>query len=132
MPIELLIPISRHLVILAFLIVSPLALSSPLKSADQKVDALKENQMKHQDSQKSVNNVNVAERVKRIVAGHMRKSGTIEDTNVSFKDLGFDSLDQVELIMALEDEFHGKISDEDAVKIQTVQQAIDYINEKIK
>ncbi len=42
-------------------------------------------------------------------------------------DLGADSLDQVELVMALEEKFSLNISDEDAAKIETVQQAIDYI-----
>src|SRR5262245_42576912 len=45
-------------------------------------------------------------------------------------DLGADSLDTVELVMALEEEFETEIPDEDAEKITTVQQAIDYINER--
>ena len=45
------------------------------------------------------------------------------------EDLGADSLDTVELVMALEEEFDIEISDEDAEKIQTVQDAVDYINE---
>ena len=44
------------------------------------------------------------------------------------KDLGADSLDTIELIMALEDEFSIEISDDDAEKIETVQQALDYVN----
>ena len=44
-------------------------------------------------------------------------------------DLGADSLDTVELVMALEEEFDIEISDEDAEKIQTVQDAVDYISE---
>ena len=44
-------------------------------------------------------------------------------------DLGADSLDQVELIMAMEEEFSLEISDEDAEKIQTVQDAVNYITE---
>jgi acyl carrier protein len=47
-------------------------------------------------------------------------------------DLGADSLDTVELVMALEEEFETEIPDEDAEKITTVQQAIDYINERRK
>ncbi len=47
-------------------------------------------------------------------------------------DLGADSLDTVELVMALEDHFGIEIPDEDAEKIQTVQQAIDYIKSKIE
>ncbi|MFH2012220.1 MAG: acyl carrier protein [Pseudomonadota bacterium] len=46
-------------------------------------------------------------------------------------DLGADSLDLVELIMALEEEFGKEISDEEAEKIQTVQEAIDYITEHL-
>ena len=45
------------------------------------------------------------------------------------EDLGADSLDTVELVMALEEEFDIEISDEDAEKIQTVQDAIDYLSE---
>ena len=45
------------------------------------------------------------------------------------EDLGADSLDTVELVMALEEEFDIEISDEDAEKIQTVQDAVDYITE---
>ena len=49
-------------------------------------------------------------------------------TEASFMDdLGADSLDTVELVMALEEEFDIEISDEDAEKIQTVQNAIDYV-----
>jgi acyl carrier protein len=47
-------------------------------------------------------------------------------------DLGADSLDTVELVMALEEEFETEIPDEDAEKITTVQQAITYINERRK
>jgi acyl carrier protein len=47
-------------------------------------------------------------------------------------DLGADSLDTVELVMALEDEFEIEIPDEDAEKITTVQQAIDYIENHVK
>lgn len=46
------------------------------------------------------------------------------------EDLNADSLDTVELVMALEEEFETEIPDEDAEKITTVQQAIDYINER--
>jgi len=46
-------------------------------------------------------------------------------------DLGADSLDTVELVMALEEEFDTEIPDDDAEKITTVQQAIDYINKNL-
>ena len=70
---------------------------------------------------------NVEERVKKIVAEQL---GVKEDipTDASFvDDLGADSLDTVELVMALEEEFECEIVDEDAEKITTVQQAIDYV-----
>jgi acyl carrier protein len=47
-------------------------------------------------------------------------------------DLGADSLDTVELVMALEEEFECEIPDEDAEKITTVQQAMDYVNANVK
>ena len=72
----------------------------------------------------------IAERVKQIVAEQL---GVDEDQitpEASFMDdLGAESLDTVELVMALEEEFDIEISDEDAEKIQTVQDAVDYITE---
>lgn len=47
------------------------------------------------------------------------------------EDLGADSLDQVELVMALEEEFDLEIPDSDAEKIQTVQDALDYLDEHV-
>ena len=52
----------------------------------------------------------------------------IKNESSFLDDLGADSLDMVELVMALEDEFETEIPDEEAEKITTVQQAIDYIN----
>ena len=76
---------------------------------------------------------NVAERVKKII---IDKLGVGEDeiTNeASFtKDLGADSLDTVELIMEFEKEFNIAIPDDQAEKIQTVAQAIEYIEENTK
>lgn len=70
----------------------------------------------------------IADRVKDIVVELL---GVEEDKVVngaSFReDLEADSLDLVELIMAFEEEFGGEISDEDAQKIETVGQAVDYI-----
>jgi len=72
----------------------------------------------------------VAERIKQIVAEQLGVDEDQVTTDASFMDdLGADSLDTVELVMALEEEFDIEISDEDAEKIQTVQNAIDYISE---
>jgi acyl carrier protein len=71
----------------------------------------------------------IEERVKKIV---IEQLGVKEDevtNNASFvDDLGADSLDTVELVMALEEEFECEIPDEEAEKITTVQQAIDYVS----
>ena len=72
----------------------------------------------------------VAERVKKIVVEHLNVDGEKVTDNASFiEDLGADSLDTVELVMEFEDEFELSIPDEEAEKIQTVGQAIDYIKE---
>ena len=72
----------------------------------------------------------IGDRVKKIVAEQL---GVKEDevrAEASFvDDLGADSLDTVELVMALEEEFETEIPDEEAEKITTVQLAINYINE---
>ena len=71
----------------------------------------------------------VEERVKKIVVeqlGVKEEEVTIEASFVD--DLGADSLDTVELVMALEEEFKTEIPDEEAENITTVQQAVDYIN----
>ena len=68
------------------------------------------------------------ERIKQIVAEQLGVDEDQVTTEASFMDdLGADSLDTVELVMALEEEFDIEISDEDAEKIQTVQNAIDYV-----
>jgi len=71
----------------------------------------------------------VEERVKKIVVEQLGVGEDQVTPEASFvDDLGADSLDTVELVMALEEEFDTEIPDEEAEKITTVQQAIDYIN----
>ena len=72
----------------------------------------------------------IAERVKQIVAEQLGVDEDQVTNEASFmEDLGADSLDTVELVMALEEEFDIEISDEDAEKIQTVQDAVSYITD---
>ena len=70
----------------------------------------------------------IEQRVKKIVAEQLGVSETDVKSESSFvDDLGADSLDTVELVMALEEEFETEIPDEQAEKITNVQQAVDYI-----
>jgi len=69
------------------------------------------------------------ERVTKIVVEQLGVKADEVKPEASFvEDLGADSLDTVELVMALEEEFETEIPDEEAEKISTVQAAIDYIN----
>jgi len=71
----------------------------------------------------------VEERVKKIVSEQLGVKEEEVKSEASFvEDLGADSLDTVELVMTLEEEFETEIPDEEAEKITTVQLAIDYIN----
>lgn len=71
---------------------------------------------------------NVDQRVKKIVAEQLGvNESEIKNESRFVDDLGADSLDTVELVMALEEEFETEIPDEEAEKITTVQQATDYI-----
>jgi acyl carrier protein len=71
----------------------------------------------------------VAERVKKIVAEQLSVGEEQVTGEASFvDDLGADSLDTVELVMALEEEFELDIPDEEAEKIVTVQDAVNYID----
>jgi len=75
----------------------------------------------------------VADRVKKIIVDQLGVEEETVTPEASFvDDLGADSLDTVELVMALEEEFGLEISDEDAEKLSTVQQAIDYIQSHAK
>ena len=73
----------------------------------------------------------VEERVKKIIAEQLgvEEDDVIPEAKI-VEDLGADSLDTVELVMALEEEFEIEIPDEDAEKILTVAAAVDFIKEK--
>lgn len=76
---------------------------------------------------------NIEQRVKKIVSEQLGVSEAEVKNESSFvDDLGADSLDTVELVMALEEEFQCEIPDEDAENITTVQQAIDYVSAHLK
>ncbi|MDR3425603.1 MAG: acyl carrier protein [Alphaproteobacteria bacterium] len=73
----------------------------------------------------------IAERVKKIVVEHLGVDAAKVTDNASFiDDLGADSLDTVELVMAFEEEFSVEIPDDAAEKIATVKDAIDFISSK--
>ncbi|KAE8178114.1 acyl carrier protein [Photobacterium carnosum] len=72
---------------------------------------------------------NIEERVRKIIIEQLGVDEAEVKNEASFvDDLGADSLDTVELVMALEEEFDTEIPDEEAEKITTVQSAIDYVN----
>ncbi len=73
----------------------------------------------------------IEERVKKMIAEHLGVSEEkVVREAIFIDDLGADSLDTVELVMAFEEEFGSEISDEDAEKIITVGNAIDYIKNR--
>jgi len=75
----------------------------------------------------------IEQRVKKIVSEQLgTDEASLKKKSSFINDLGADSLDTVELVMALEEEFNTEIPDEEAEKITTVQQAIDYINTNLK
>lgn len=75
----------------------------------------------------------VEERVKKVVLESLDVKEEEVTNEASFvEDLRADSLDTVELVMALEEEFEVEIPDEQAEKIRTVQEAINYVNEHLK
>ena len=72
--------------------------------------------------------MSIEERVKKIIVDQLGADAAAVKPEASFiEDLGADSLDTVELVMALEEEFDIEIPDEEAEKITTVQSAIDYV-----
>ena len=75
----------------------------------------------------------IEQRAKKIFAEQLgANEANVKNASSFVDDLGADSLDTVELVMALEEEFGCEIPDEDAEKITTVQQAIDYVNANVK
>ena len=75
----------------------------------------------------------IEQRVRKIVSEQLgTDDDKIKNESSFIDDLGADSLDTVELVMALEEEFDTEIPDEEAEKITTVQQAIDYVNNNLK
>ncbi len=75
----------------------------------------------------------VEQKVKQIIVEQLGVDESQVDNNASFvDDLGADSLDIVELVMAFEEEFGVEVPDEEAEKLQTVQDVIDYIKDKAK
>jgi acyl carrier protein len=75
----------------------------------------------------------IHERLQKIIVDQLGVDENEVVPNASFvEDLNADSLDLVELIMSLEEEFKLQISDEDAEKITTVQEAADYIEEHLR
>jgi acyl carrier protein len=78
-------------------------------------------------------NKELVEKVKQIISEQLGVDEAEVTSSASFvDDLGADSLDQVELVMAFEEAFGLEISDEDAEKMRTVQDAVDYIDKHAK
>lgn len=74
----------------------------------------------------------IEEQVKKIISEQLGvEEGEVVSGASFVEDLGADSLDTVELVMAFEEAFNIEIQDEDAEKILTVQSAIDYIQDKV-
>jgi len=72
--------------------------------------------------------MSIEDRVRKVVSEQLDVAGDIDNDASFIDDLGADSLDTVELVMSLEEEFDCEIADEDAEKITNIRQAIDYIN----
>jgi acyl carrier protein len=77
--------------------------------------------------------MSVLERVKKIVIDQLGvdEEQVAPDASIT-DDLGADSLDRVELVMAIEQEFDIEISDEEAEKIETIQDAVKYVQEQVE
>ena len=76
--------------------------------------------------------MNLEERVKNLVITQLGvDAGKVNGDSSFIDDLGADSLDTVELVMAFEEEFDMEISDDDAQKMRTVNDVIDYLKDKV-
>ncbi len=75
----------------------------------------------------------IASQVKQVIASQLQVDvSEVADDKSFTNDLGADSLDMVELVMAMEETFHLEIPDEEAERIQTVQDAINYIARNVQ
>jgi acyl carrier protein len=98
-----------------------------VKCADFRIEA------EDPKKQRRIRMENIEARVRKIVAEQLGVAEADVKNESSFvEDLGADSLDNVELVMALEEEFECEIPDEEAEKITNVQQAIDYVKGHLK
>ncbi|WP_339045945.1 acyl carrier protein [Candidatus Mesenet endosymbiont of Agriotes lineatus] len=93
------------------------------------LDAMNES-VKTEDSSES--NESIESRVKEIISNQFKKDISQLSTSSTFNDLGADSLDTVEVIMAVEDAFSISISDDDAQKMQNLGDIVKYIENKLK
>ncbi|QJC31962.1 acyl carrier protein [Enterobacteriaceae endosymbiont of Donacia versicolorea] len=73
-------------------------------------------------------NNSIIKRVKKVIANVLEIKEKNIKNDTSFKDLNVDSLETIEIIMSLEEEFNIEISDEDTEKITSIQEVINYIN----
>ena len=76
--------------------------------------------------------MNIESQVKKLIVDRLDLTGQVFSMDKRFSDLGADSLDAVELIMAIEDEFHIEITDEEAQACVSTNAVIELVNSKLK